>query len=106
MERLLRSAGFAVVTFDSGPALLDFLESREVDCVMLDLNMPHMSGIDLQRRLRDSGKDVPVVVVTGHDTPDSHRRVMDGGAVAYLRKPADEQLLIEAVMSGIGPGRQ
>ena len=101
MDRLLRSAGFQVVTFTHGAAFLAYVETQKVDCAVLDLHMPQMGGTEIQSRLRDAGKRVPVVVVTGQDTPESYRRVMDAGAVAYLRKPADEAALVEAVERGI-----
>jgi FixJ family two-component response regulator len=101
LERLLKSAGFDVVTFTGGAPFLKFVETGRVDCAIVDLHMPHLSGLDVQLKLGNAGKRVPVVVVTGQDTPESYRSVMDAGAVAYLRKPADDQALVEAVEKGI-----
>ena len=101
LERLLKSAGFDVVTFTGGAPFLKFVETGRVDCAILDLHMPHLSGLDIQLKLGEAGKRVPVVVVTGQDTPESHQKVMDAGAVAYLRKPADDEALVEAVEKGI-----
>ena len=101
MERLFKSAGFDVVTFTGGAAFLQFVETKKVDCAIVDLHMPQLSGIDVQLKLAQSGKRVPVVIVTGQDTTESQRRVMDAGAVAYLRKPADDRSLVEAVEKGI-----
>ena len=98
--RLLRSAGFAVVTFTNGADFFEFLESGQVDCVILDLNMPHMTGFEVQSRLRQTGKRIPVVVITGHDTPGTYEQAMENGAVRFLRKPADDQTLVEAVLAG------
>jgi len=105
MERLLRSAGFDVVTFNEGAEFLNFVESKQVDCAILDLHMPQMSGHDVQLRLGLTGRQVPVVIVTGQDSPESQQRAMTAGAVAYLRKPMDDTVLVAAVLRGIGQGR-
>ena len=101
LERLLRSAGLDVVTFMSGPAFLQFLESGSVDCVVLDLHMAPMCGLQVQDELCRAGRQLPVVVVTAHYTPNVYQRAIDAGAVACLRKPVDEQVLLDAVMAGL-----
>lgn len=101
-RRLLRSAGFEVETFDSGSAFLQSLEGKLPDCLVLDLHMPRMTGFDVQARLAEIGGRVPVVVVTGHDTPQNRQRALDGGAAVYLRKPTDDQALLDAVSAAIG----
>ena len=101
LERLLRSAGLDVVTFLSGPAFLKSLESRSVGCVVLDLHMTPMCGLQVQEELSRAGRQLPVVVVTAHHTPNVHRRAIDAGAVACLRKPVDEQVLLDAVMAAL-----
>ena len=105
MKRLFNSAGFDVVTFSGGAAFLEFVETGQVDCAIVDLHMPNLSGIDVQLKLSQAGKRVPVVIVTGQDTSESRRRVMEAGAVAYLRKPADDRSLVEAVETGIRRGK-
>jgi FixJ family two-component response regulator len=102
---LLESAGFEVVTFCDGAAFFEFLESRQPECLVLDLNMPFMSGFDLQSRLQQEGIRIPVVAITGQDTPEAQKRAMDGGAVAYLRKPVDDQTLIDVVVAAIATNR-
>ena len=101
LERLFKSAGFNVVTFTEGLSFLKFVETTRVDCAVVDLHMPQLSGIDVQMRISQSGKRVPVVIMTGQDTPESRRRALDAGAVAYLRKPADDETLVDAVTAGI-----
>jgi FixJ family two-component response regulator len=105
LQRLLRSAGFVVATFGSGVDFLKYLESNRPDCLVLDLHMPRMSGFDVQARILERGDRLPVVVITGHDTPETRTRAMDGGAAAYLRKPADDQALLEAVSAAITDGK-
>jgi FixJ family two-component response regulator len=101
IERLLQSAGFDVVTFSRGSDFLESLKVRQPDCLLLDLHMAPMSGFELQSRLRQSAWRIPVVIITGHDTQESYERVMDAGAVAYLRKPVDDQVLIDTVVAAI-----
>ena len=95
------SAGISVESFASGADFLDSLPSRRPACLVLDVHMPGLSGFDVQARLAQSRDPLPVVVITGHDTPESRRRVMDGGAAAFLRKPVDDHVLLDAVAAAI-----
>lgn len=105
LSRLLQSAGFNVVTFTDGAAFLESLESQRPDCVVLDLHMPKTSGFDILGRLAKEARPVPVVTITGNDTPESYQRVMAAGAKAYLRKPAHDETLIDSVVAAIEKGR-
>jgi FixJ family two-component response regulator len=105
LERLLRSAGFDVATFSDGAAFLEYAEASPPACVILDLHMPHTSGFEVMTRLRERSSGIAVVTITGHDTAETDRRVMKAGAVAYLRKPVDEQTLIDAVIVAIEKGK-
>jgi FixJ family two-component response regulator len=97
IERLLRSAGIEVAIFSSGAEFLNAIATRRIDCVVLDLHMSGLSGFDVQTRLMQSRKWLPIIVMTGHDTPDSRARALAGGAGAYLLKPIDEQVLLDAI---------
>lgn len=101
LERLLRSAGMEVETFASGIDFLAGVQSRRIDCVVLDLHMPKVSGFEVQLQLARLGNSVAVVVITGHDTPESQARALAGGAAAYLLKPIDEQVLLDAISAAI-----
>jgi FixJ family two-component response regulator len=101
LRRLMVSAGFRAQTFSCGAALLASLSTDRPRCVVLDLHMPELNGFELQVQLKASEKSLPVVVITGHDTPEAEKRVMDAGAVAYLRKPIDDQELLEAVAKAL-----
>jgi FixJ family two-component response regulator len=101
LERLLRSAGFNVATFGSAADFLKSLETRRPACLVLDLCMPQMSGFDLQERLVRMEDPVPIVTITGQDSPHSQTRVLHAGAAAYLRKPVDAEALLEAVHKAI-----
>jgi len=101
LKRLMNSAGMDVDTYPSGVELFDALPACKPDCIVLDLHMPVMNGFEVQDRLMQSGARLPVVVITGHDTPESRARAMAGGADAYLLKPIDDQVLIKAVVDAI-----
>lgn len=101
LSRLIRSLGFEAEEFASGEAFLAALASRTPDCVVLDLHMPKVSGFDVQARLADANMHVPVIVITGHDSPEARARALGGGAVAYLCKPLDGQALKEAIRSAV-----
>jgi len=102
LQRLIRSAGLDVKTFPSGTEVLDFLQTRHPDCIVLDLHMPGDNGFEVQARLALAGIRVPVIVITGHDTPESRSRALAGGAVDYLLKPVDDRILLEAISVAIG----
>ena len=101
LKRLMLSAGLRVELFASGAEFLDSLSTRRPDCLVLDLHMPGVSGVDVQAGLAQSRDPPPVVMITGLDTPESRRRVMDGGAAAFLRKPVDDQVLLDAVAAAV-----
>jgi FixJ family two-component response regulator len=102
LHRLLRSAGLQVRTFNGGQAFLNALADVDFDCVVLDLHMPTIDGLEVLSRLACQGRKPGVVVITGYDTPESRRRVMESGAAAYLRKPMDGPALLNAIASVVG----
>jgi FixJ family two-component response regulator len=102
LGRLLRSAGFDVQTFASGSDFIHSLARSSPQCLVLDLRMPHMTGFDVQAALLETRADVPVVVITGDDSPESRELILSRGAKAFLRKPVDEAMLLDAIQSAIG----
>jgi len=102
LTRLVSSAGFAVETFASGAEFLRSIEHHEPDCVVLDLHMPDMSGFDVQVAVSSGHAAVPVIVITGHDTPESRARAIQLGAKVYLRKPVNDEALLDAIGTAIG----
>jgi len=100
LTRLLRSAEMDVAAFPSGSEFLDALETHRPDCVVLDLHMPLMNGFEVQAWL--AGAKVPVVIITGHDSVETRDRALAGQPVAYLRKPVDDQLLLDAIALALG----
>jgi FixJ family two-component response regulator len=97
LERLLRSAGLSVEAFASGAEFLASANDHQPDCVVLDLHMPEVSGFEVQSRLARAHAGVPVVVIPGHDTPESRTRALGGGAKSYLTKPVDDETLLKAI---------
>jgi FixJ family two-component response regulator len=102
LTRLVSSAGFSVETFASGAAFLRSIEDHEPDCLVLDLHMPEMSGFDVHGLLSVAHASLPVVVITGHDTPESRDRATQLGATAYLCKPFNDESLLTAIGAAIG----
>jgi len=101
LERLFRSAGMCVEMFPSGAEFLEALKTREHDCVVLDLHMPLVNGFEVQTRMAEAGVAVPVIVITGHDTEESRDRALGAGAFAYLRKPVDDEILLDAIHAAV-----
>lgn len=99
--RLLRSANYQAEAFESAHAFLASLEDHVPDCVVLDLQMPAMSGLELQERLSRLDSRPPVIVITAHDEPGTRERCIALGALRYLSKPIDGNHLIESIRSVI-----
>ena len=79
---------------------------RQPDCVVLDLHMAGMSGLEVLRRLQAAPQRPPVVVITAHDEPETRAQCLAAGASAYLRKPLDERLLLNAISAALGAAAQ
>ena len=104
LSRLLKAAGLKAKTFDSALNFLDSYQDGEADCLVLDVRMPKMSGLDLQKRLIESGSKVPIIFITAHEDSELRERAMKAGAIAFLRKPFEEQLLLEAISNAFEGG--
>ncbi|EIM29805.1 response regulator transcription factor [Microvirga lotononidis] len=100
LQMLLRTAGFAVEPFPSALAFLERRDHKAEGCIVADVRMPGVSGLQLLERLAAEGERMPVVVITGHGDVSACRRAFKGGAVDFLTKPVDEQVLIEAIEAG------
>jgi FixJ family two-component response regulator len=97
LGRLLRLADYAVLPFASGEDFLDSLAARVPDCVLLDVHMPGLTGLQVQARLRDLGLKLPVIFITASDDAEIARNALDAGGIRVLRKPFANELLLDAV---------
>src|SRR3954464_2976293 len=100
-ERLIESAGFKVESFPSGR---DFLRSQPIErrsCLVLDVQLPGLSGLDLQRDLSRRGSGMPIIFITGHGDIPMSVRAMKAGAVEFLTKPFREPDLLGAIAQAL-----
>lgn len=94
---MLRTAGFLVETYASGVDFLKVAQRVEPGCILLDVRMPEMDGLEVQARLRDSGVALPVIVLTGHGDVPIAIRAMKGGAIDFIEKPFEKAELLAAI---------
>ena len=105
MCMLLSSFGYSVVAF---PSAADFLTSAcvsETACLIADVNMPEMTGIELYERLIDAGHAIPTILVTAYPNDVDRTRVLNEGVVCYLRKPIDEPHLKRCLRAALTSGK-
>src|SRR6058998_2040233 len=100
-ERLLRSAGLKVQTFSSAREFLVSHRSEGPACLVLDVRMPGLSGMDLQRELAQSGIYIPIIFITAHGDIPMSVRAMKAGAVEFLTKPFRSRALVDAVRAAL-----
>jgi FixJ family two-component response regulator len=105
LARLIRSAGLPAETFRSAGAFLEHPVADRPACLILDLRLPGPSGLDLQEALRRSGRDVPIVFITGHGDVPTTVQAMKGGAVDFLQKPFNDEELLECVQRALARSR-
>ena len=98
---LLRTARIEVATHSSAAAFLEKIPDAELNCVITDVRMPGMSGIDLLKRLREMKIDVPVIVITGHGDVPLAVEAMKIGAIDFFEKPFDDEVLLASVKAAI-----
>jgi len=106
LERLIESLGLTARSFASATQFLQSGHQEETDCLILDVRMPEISGLDLQEKLSGMGIFLPIIFISGHGTVPMSVRAMKAGAVDFLQKPFDEQDLIDAIYRAIDRCRQ
>jgi FixJ family two-component response regulator len=97
LVRLIRSAGYEVIAYKSAEALLAEPDLKRGACLVLDLRLPAMSGLELQELLTRSGRSLPIIFISGHGDVPTTVRAMRGGAVDFLQKPFNERDLVQAI---------
>jgi len=100
--RLIRSFGFRVEAFPSAEGFGNSGYLEETACLILDVRMPGMDGLELQHRLSETGKRIPIVFITAHADEEQERRAIEAGAVGFLYKPFSLESLLQAVRSALG----
>ncbi len=104
LQRLIRSFGMRTATFASGELfLLDLASAERPDCVLLDVQMPGMNGLEVQRRLALEGVALPLVFITAHEEDGIAERAVAAGALGFLQKPFTDQSLIELIRRALQP---
>jgi FixJ family two-component response regulator len=101
LRNLLMSLGFHVETFSSGEAFLEAMDRDRIGCLVLDVRMDGMSGVDVLRRLATTGVAIPAIMLTAHSDDETRRRSLEAGAVAFLEKPVRSDALLAAVRAAL-----
>jgi len=101
LRRLLEGAGFAVKTFGSAEEFLGLKNPETINCLVVDIHMPGLSGFDLQERLTNARFPIPIIFITANDDASTRERARKGG-VAYFPKPFEPQSLLDAIGKALG----
>jgi FixJ family two-component response regulator len=104
MGRLMRSLGFAVEAFSSAADFLASPRLAETACLIADVHMPAMSGVELHRHLIDTGCEIPTILVTAYPNDVDRAHALNDGVVCYLRKPVDENDLLRCLRAAFHSG--
>jgi FixJ family two-component response regulator len=104
-ERLVRSVGFRVLGFKSAKDFLDSQRLNVPSCLLLDVRMPGISGLDLQQELSEAGVKLPIIFVTGYGDIPMSVQAIKAGAIEFLTKPFRDQVLLDAIAQAIGRDR-
>ena len=94
---MLKTSGFTVETWETGVAFLKGVRHADPGCILLDVRMPEMDGLEVQQKLREMGVMMPVIVLTGHGDISIAVRAMKNGAVDFIEKPIDKTVLLDAI---------
>jgi FixJ family two-component response regulator len=97
LQRLMRSVGFVVNVFASAEEFLDSDCLRNTDCLILDVRLPGMNGLELQRHLATSHSEIPIIFITSYEDDEVRARALNAGAVDYFLKPFDDEDLLNAI---------
>jgi FixJ family two-component response regulator len=104
LGRLLSASSFEITTFGSAVEFLKSLEEQSPHCLVVDIHMPDITGLDLQRHMAHAGISIPTIVITAHNEPGLRERCQSAGAAAFLVKPFDGRALIGEINSAIQRG--
>jgi len=99
---LIESFGFRAATLESAQRFLSSDKLLDSSCLVVDVQMPGMNGLQLQSELAVAGRRVPIIFITAYDDTESRRRAMQAGAVAFLPKPFTDEQLLQTIHSALG----
>jgi|SRR5688572_10062167 len=103
LKRLLKAHSYRVRAYELAEQFIDSLRLLVPECLILDLNMERMTGEELQHYLAVIGTRIPIIILTGHDTPEIRKRCQRSGAVAFLVKPVTADQLFSAIQTALSP---
>lgn len=105
IESLIKSVGLGARVFASAEDFLSANHIEDSSCLILDMRMPGMSGLELQRRLASDGYQIPIIFISAHSDDQTRAQALRAGAVDFLFKPFSEQALVDAVHTALGPSK-
>jgi FixJ family two-component response regulator len=98
---LIESFGFRAAAFESAESFLSSGQLRDTTCLIVDVQMPGMNGLDLQSNLAAAGCGIPIIFITAYESKDSRQRAMQAGAAAFLGKPFSDEQLLQIIRSSL-----
>jgi FixJ family two-component response regulator len=105
LSRLIRAAGYNAQAYESAETFLGSGAAASSDCIILDVDLPGKSGLELQAELAESGSHRPVIFITAFADDQARSQALETGAIEFLRKPLDGQRLLEAIESALGEAK-
>src|SRR5271155_1656151 len=105
LELLIQNEGWQAALFESAQEFLARLPAVAPSCLILDINLPDLSGLDIQQRISDEKSSIPIIFITGYGDVPTSVRAMKAGAAEFLTKPLDDKILIEAIRDAVLRGQ-
>ena len=100
-KRLVESFGYRAAVFESAETFLKFGQLNETSCLVVDVQMPGMNGLQLQSHLATEGWSIPIIFISAYGNKQSRRKAMQAGAVAFLEKPFNDEHLLKSIRSAV-----
>jgi FixJ family two-component response regulator len=101
LKRLIKVEGFKAKTFGSAREFIDSGHYQSAGVLVLDVRMPGMSGLELQKYVTDSGSDMPIIFITAHEDVRARRMALEAGAIDFLKKPFEDRALMDAIQQAL-----
>ena len=101
VKRLIKVAGFKAKTFGSAREFIDSGHYQSAGILVLDVRMPGMNGLELQKYLTDSASDMPIIFITAHEDIQARRKALEAGAIDFIKKPFEDQTLLDGIQMAL-----